>query len=324
MKILKKKIIIIGGDPNSINSEIIFKSWKKISKSLRKRIYLICSYELLKKQLKILKFNLKIKKVKTLEEGSSFEGLKIIDVKLDFKEPFKVNRINAAYYIKNCLNLGHKLALNRKTTGLINCAIDKRLFTRNKMGVTEILAKKCKIKKNSEVMLIRNRVFSVSPLTTHLDIKDISKNLKKKIIILKIKTIIEYFKKTHNKNPKIGILGLNPHNAELRNNSEEVKEIIPAIKFLKKRGFNVNGPFVSDTIFINDYKKFDVVIGMYHDQVLAPFKTIFKFNAINVTLGLKYIRCSPDHGVALNLLKKNKANASSLVQCINYLNKFGK
>ena len=63
---------------------------------------------------------------------------------------------------------------------------------------------------------------------------------------------------------------------------------------------------VADTIFINDHKNFDVIIGMFHDQVLAPFKTMFKFNAINITLGLKYLRVSPDHGVAKNLIKKKR------------------
>ena len=73
-----------------------------------------------------------------------------------------------------------------------------------------------------------------------------------------------------------------------KRNSEE-KVIIPAILKLKKLRINVTGPHVADTIFINEYKHFDVIVGMYHDQVLAPFKTMFKFNAINITLGLKYL-----------------------------------
>ena len=77
------------------------------------------------------------------------------------------------------------------------------------------------------------------------------------------------------------------------------KIIIPAIKKLKNVNIKIDGPYVSDTIFINDYKKFDIIVGMYHDQVLAPFKALFKFDAINLTLGLKYIRVSPDHGVAI-------------------------
>ena len=77
-------------------------------------------------------------------------------------------------------------------------------------------------------------------------------------------------------------------------------------------------------MFIEDFKKYDVIVGMYHDQVLTPFKTIFKFDAINITLGLKYLRVSPDHGVAKKLILKNKANPKSLIECINFINKFGK
>ena len=113
------------------------------------------------------------------------------------------------------------------------------------------------------------------------------------------------------------MLGLNPHNAELRRGSEEKKVIIPAISNLKKDGVKIIGPVSADTIFMNQYKKYDVVVGMYHDQVLSPFKTIFKLDAINVTLGLKYLRVSPDHGIASDLIMK-KANAKSLIKCINF------
>ena len=137
-------------------------------------------------------------------------------------------------------------------------------------------------------------------------------------------TIESWFKEKFQRKPKIAMLGLNPHNAEYRINSEEKKIIIPSISKLKKRKINIKGPLVADTLFINDYKKFDVVVGMFHDQVITPFKTLFKFNAINVTLGLKYLRVSPDHGVAINLIGKNKANAQSLIMCINFVDKFGK
>ena len=172
-------------------------------------------------------------------------------------------------------------------------------------------------------MLIRNKKFAVSPITTHIDIKNVSKNLKSQIIINKIFTIHKFYKKFFKKKPKIGILGLNPHNAEMKRNSEEKKIIIPSILSLKKKGINLTGPLVSDTLFIEDFKKYDVIVGMYHDQVLTPFKTIFKFDAINVTLGLKYLRVSPDHGVAKKLILKNKANPKSLIECINFINKFG-
>ena len=102
--------------------------------------------------------------------------------------------------------------------------------------------------------------------------------------------------------------------------SEESKKILPAITKLKKKGINIKGPLVTDTIFVNNYKRFNIIVGMYHDQVLGPFKTLFHFDAINLTLGLNYIRVSPDHGPALDLIGKNKSEYLSLLQCIKFIN----
>jgi 4-hydroxythreonine-4-phosphate dehydrogenase len=169
-------------------------------------------------------------------------------------------------------------------------------------------------------MLIHNKKLSVVPLTTHINIKNVSKKININLIIKKMKTLQRDFKKLFNKKPKIGILGLNPHNAELNNNSEEIKIINPAISKLKKKGFYVKGPLSADTLFINNYKKYDVVVGMYHDQVLAPFKSLFHFDAINITLGLNYLRVSPDHGPAKDIINKNKANHLSLLRCVKFIN----
>ena len=321
---MKSKILIIAGDPNSINSEILYKSWKKISSKIKKKIYIISSFNLLKDQFRILKYPIRLANVKSLNENIKDNQLKVINVNLKYNNPFNVQKSKASKYILSCLNLGHRLALKKDVSGIINCPINKKLLNQEKIGVTEYLAKKCKIKNNSEVMLIKNRNLSVCPITTHINVKEISKKIKKKIIINKIKTINKWFKKTYNFNPKIGVTGLNPHNAELRKNSEEQKEIMPSISKLKKLKIKVKGPLVVDTLFISDYKKFDVIVGMYHDQVLGPFKTMFNFDAINITLGLRYLRISPDHGTANDLIKKNKAKPTSLIECIKFINKFNK
>lgn len=321
---MKKKIIIITGDPNSINSEIIFKSWKKLNTSIKKRIYLISNFNLIKDQFKKLNYSVNIQKVKNINEDTNGYPIKVIDIVLKYTDCFKVPTDNAANFIIDSLNYAHKLGVKNNVSGIINCAINKSLLKKDNIGVTEYLASKCGLKNNTEVMLIRNENLSVSPITTHVDIKDISKKIKITSIINKIKTIDKWFKRNLYKNPKIAILGLNPHNAELRKNSEEVKIIIPAILKLKNKGFKVEGPLVSDTIFVKDYKKYDVIVGMFHDQVLSPFKALFKFDAVNTTLGLKYLRVSPDHGTAYNLIKKNKADPTSLIKCIEFINKFGK
>ena len=318
---MKKKIIIIAGDPNSINSEIISKIWKIISPSVKKKIYLIANFNLINKQFKRLKSKTSIIKVKQIKENSVTKKLKIIDIPLNFKNPFKVSLKNSKKYIIECFNLAHKLAEDNEVGGLINCPINKKLLHKSKkIGVTEFLASKCKINNGSEVMLIHNKKLSVVPLTTHINIKNVSKKININLIIKKMTTLRKDFKKLFNKSPKIGVLGLNPHNAELASNSEEMKIINPAISRLKKKGFYIKGPLSADTLFINNYKKYDVIVGMYHDQVLAPFKSLFHFDAINITLGLNYLRVSPDHGPAKDIINKNKANPLSLLKCVKFIN----
>ena len=316
-----KKIILVAGDPNSINSEVIFKCWKKIDNSVKSKIYLIANYKLILKQFKKLKYSIKIIKVKNIHESDKNNKLKIIDIDLKFKNPFNVTSGVASKYIRKSLSFAHKLAVENSNSGIINCAINKKLLSKNNIGVTEFLAKKCNVKNNSEVMLIANEELSVSPITTHINIKQVSSKIKSVSIINKAKTIDLWFKKKFKRKPKIAILGLNPHNGEFKKKSEEIKTIIPSIMKLKKLGLKVKGPLVSDTVFINDYKSYDVIIGMFHDQVLTPFKALFKFNAINITLGLKYLRISLDHGTALDLVGKNKADPTSLLKCISYVSK---
>ena len=318
---MKKKIIIVAGDPNSINSEIISKTWRAVNTSIKRKIYLIGNFNLINKQFIKLKREVSIIKVKQLEDSSSPNKLKIIDIPLNFKNPFKVSLQDSTKYIIESFNLAHKLAKNKKVKGLINCPIDKKLLNKSKkIGVTEFLASKNKINKGSEVMFIHNKKLSVVPITTHINIKDVSKKININLIIKKMNTLQKDFKKLFGKRPKIAILGLNPHNAELNSNSEEVRIINPAILKLKKKGFYVEGPLSADTLFINNYKKYDVIVGMYHDQVLTPFKSLFQFDAINITLGLDYLRVSPDHGPAKDIINKNTANHLSLLSCVKFIN----
>ena len=315
------KIILISGDPNSINSEIIYKTWKNLNKSLRKKIYIISNFELLKKQFSNLKYSIKINQINNIHEKTKHNELNVISLKLKFKKPFSVSKKEASKFVLNSLDYAHSLAIKDKKINIINCPINKNLLKKNKIGVTEYLAKKCKVKDSSEAMLIKSKNFAVSPITTHINVSEITKKINSKIIFNKIFTIHNWYKNTFKTKPKIGVLGLNPHNAELRVNSEERKIVIPSIAKLKKSGVNVNGPLVADTVFIKEYKNYDLLVGMYHDQVLSPFKALYNFDAINVTLGLKYLRVSPDHGTAANLIGKKRANPASLINCVNFLNK---
>ena len=284
-------------------------------------IFIISNFELLRQQFAILKYSVNLIKVKNINDTIVTNNLKVLDIPLDFDDPFKVSFKSSSIFIKKTLDLAHHLALKGDVKGIINCPINKKLLKKKNYGITEYLASKCKIKNSSEVMLIKSKKFSVLPITTHINLKDVSRNINSKKIIKKILTFNNWFKQKYKKYPRIGVLGLNPHNAELEKKSEECRIIIPSIKKLQKKGLKIYGPLVSDTVFIDEYQKYDVIVGMYHDQVLTPFKTIFKFDAINVTLGIKYLRLSPDHGVAKNIIKKKLADYTSLSRCINFLAK---
>ena len=204
---------------------------------------------------------------------------------------------------------------------MINGPISKVNFlSKNIFGVTEYFAKLTHV--NNYAMLIYNKDLSVSPITTHIPINNVSKSLKKKNIINQTLLIKKFFKNYFNKDAKIAITGLNPHCESRLKNNEELIIIKPAIKYLKKVCKYIDGPLSADSLFMKkNIKKYDVVIGMYHDQVLTPFKSLYNFNAINITLGLPFIRISPDHGTNEHMAGKNISNPESLYHAINFLDK---
>ena len=320
---MKKPIAIIAGEPNSISSEIIFKSWKLRKKHTYKPLIVIGSFHLLNLQRKKLKYRIKLRKVRDsfLISKHNRHELMVYDVKYMQRLPFQKISIRSNKYIFNCFDIVINLLKNKRILGFINCPIAKEFLFKNKhQGITEFLSKKMG-KHEKETMLIYNKKLSVSPLTTHVRLKDVSSKIKKSKILNNVNLIYNFFKRNFNKKPKIGILGLNPHNYSSMRKIDESKIILSAIRTIKKSKIKVMGPISPDTSFMLFKKyKLDVIIGMYHDQVLTPFKTLFKYDAINITLGLPCIRVSPDHGVAENIMGKKIANPKSLIECIKFFN----
>ena len=315
-----KPIIIVAGEPFSIFVEIFFKALKK--NKFKNPIILIVSKNLMIKQMRDLKISHKF----FLIDKDNFDYTKlsnvkpnVIDVDFIFKQPFEKITKKSNKYISKCFSIASGLIKKNKCAGLINGPISKENFlSGNFLGITEYLASKNN-KKDKVAMLIYNKKLSVSPITTHLALKDVHKNISKKKIINQVKLIVDFYNKKFKKNPKIAITGLNPHCESNFQTSEEEKIIIPAINYLIKNKYKVSGPFAADTIFLKEQlKNYDVIIGMYHDQVLTPIKTIFGFEAINITLGLPYIRISPDHGPNVSMLGKNISNPKSLVSALKF------
>jgi len=316
-----KPILIVAGEPNSIFLEIFFKSIKK--KKINSPIILICSKKLLIKQMQYLKYNFSIKEININNNFDKLDNkfINVINVEYLFKKPFEKISNKSNNYITACFNLAEKLIKKRKIDKFINGPIEKKsLLKKRYPGITELLAKKFNSK--NYAMLIYNKKISVCPLTTHIPIKFVPQKITKRLIINKIILIKNFFQKVLKKNPKIAITGLNPHCESTHKFNEDEKIIAPTIGILKKKKILVNGPFSADTIFLKqNRKKFDVVVGMYHDQVLAPLKTLFEYDAINITIGLPVIRISPDHGPNKGMIGKNVSNPLSLIRALEFLDK---
>ena len=318
-----KPILIVAGEPFGVFLEIFFNALK--NNNFKKPLVLIVSKNLLIKQMKILNYDFKINLINEKRinlDKINNKCINIINVDFKFSKPFEKISDRSNDYINECFEKSIYLLNKGFFSGMINGPISKRNFLKmNFLGITEYLAHKTD-KKDNVAMLIYNKTLSVCPITTHLPLKDVYKYLSKKKIIKQVELINNFYLSKFKKKPRIAITGLNPHCESNYKSSEENRIIIPSIKYLIKKKYNVRGPFAADTIFMKEQlRKYDVIVGMYHDQVLTPAKTLFGFEAINITLGLPFIRISPDHGPNSSMQGKNLSNPQSLIEALKFLDK---
>ena len=318
-----RPIIIVGGEPYGIFFEIFFKSKKKIN--LRRPVILIASEKLILLQMKKFGYNFKINTIDKSKINFNLldkDKINLINVDFRFNKIFDKISSKSNSYINQSFEIALKILKEKKCAGLINGPVSKKDFLKGKyLGITEFLANKTN-SEDSFAMLIYNKKISVSPITTHLPLKVVHKFISKKKIINNVKIIVKFYKKYFMKIPKIAVTGLNPHCESNFKSSEEKTSIKPAIKLLLRNGYDVKGPFAADTLFMKEHlKKYDLIIGMYHDQVLTPIKTLFGFQAINITLGLPFIRVSPDHGPNEAMQGKNLSDPKSLIEALKFLDK---
>jgi len=315
-----KPIIVVAGEPNSIFVEIFIKSLKKTKN--KSPIILIISKKIFKLQMRKLKLNCVFKDIEIYNVNKIFfENKKIylLDINYNTSKAFEKISNKSNKYINSCFEVALKLINLGITNKLINGPISKKHFLKKKfLGVTEYLA--YKTKSSNFAMLIYNKKLSVSPITTHLPIKFVTKKITKKLIIQKILLINDFYKNYFNISPRIAVTGINPHCESISLYNEDTKIVKPSVEYLKRK-INVVGPISSDTIFLKKNRsKYDVIIGMYHDQVLTPIKTLHEYKAVNVTIGFPFIRVSPDHGPNESMLGKNLSNPQSLIEALNFFN----
>ena len=311
-----KPIVVVSGEPDSTFLEIFVKALKY--KNFKSPIILICSLRLIENEIKRSKFKKKIKIINI----NDLDNIKINNNCINLiNVNFDNQKKNKSKYIINSFDLAFKLVKDKFTNKFINGPINKKDFLKKKfLGITEFVSKKFNTKKTA--MLIFNKEISVCPITTHLPLKFVPHKIDKKLIFEKTKLINDFYKKYIGFKPRIAVTGLNPHCESIRNFNEDEKIIAPSIKDLRSKGYKIEGPYAADTIFLKQNRiKYDVILGMYHDQVLAPFKALKEYDAINITIGLPFFRISPDHGPNKKMFKKNLSNPLSIIRAIEFLDR---
>lgn len=227
----------------------------------------------------------------------------------------KTGRAMTQYILK-----GIDMALSKNIHALVTCPINKLAMNMAGYiynGHTELLAERTHTEKVA--MMLAGKTLRVVLVTIHMPLKDVAQTLSIEKIVDLIRLTDHSLKTRFGiATPRIAVAGFNPHAGEDGMFGQEEKDIIiPAMTLLKKEGLLAEGPFPPDTIYVHAAKgAFDVVVSMYHDQGLIPFKLLHFEDGVNTTLGLPIIRTSVDHGTAYDIAGKGIANADSLMAAV--------
>ena len=315
-----KKIALSPGDPAGIGPEICLKSLQDNSKNLG-NFELIGDIDFYRKLSKDLNLDLSFQNIYKREDFVTVKN-----ISLDSEVTFGMPNVSNSKYTLDVLMTGSLGSLNKEYSALVTGPINKKIINDYGFefsGHTEFLADISNTK--NVVMLLANSKLKVALLTTHLPLSKVSESITSKKIIETTKILNDSLKKLWKiENPKIGILGLNPHAGEggfLGN--EEIEIIEPAIRTLNQEKLEIDGPISADTAFLEEkLNKYDAYLAMFHDQGLPVLKSMGFGDSVNITLGLPFTRISVDHGTAYELAGKNKADPSSFKKSMELALKF--
>ena len=309
------KFIFTCGDTNGIGPEIVIKTLNKICSGSENNFIFICPKNIFVETAKTVPalFDFKIKNTLDSPEPGIVTVLNIKNPGLEWGKPTKDSGKAAFKAIK----ISSDILIKNKADAVITAPISKtaiKLAGYNYPGHTEMYAAWTKTK--DFVMVFFSKEINAALITIHEPLKNIPKLLSAKNIRNKIDVVVNMLLPDMNiENPKIAVLGLNPHAGEEGLIGLEEKKIIaPVIKESKYAEY-LSGPFSPDAFFgTRLYENFDLILGMYHDQVLIPFKLLSFSSGVNYTAGLPIIRTSPDHGVAYDISGKNIADETSILE----------
>ncbi len=248
----------------------------------------------------------------------------------DFPEPVQFGQPNSKHapFVVDVLKQGINLVRSGRAAALCTLPIHKQALQDGAAfaypGHTEFLAAYSGVKR--PVMMLAGPELKVVPATIHIPLSDVPRALNKtdleEVIVITHEGLKTYFQIPH---PRIVVAGLNPHAGENGKFGQEDIEIIqPVIKRLQQKGLDISGPHSADTLFHKAAReRYDAAVAMYHDQALIPIKTIDFDKGVNLTLGLPFIRTSPDHGTALDIAGQGKANPTSTIEAIKLAARLG-
>lgn len=309
---MKKKpptIVITPGEPAGIGPDLVL---QLIQQKFPAELVIIADRDMLKQRAKRLKISL---------EKMENKRVRIIHIPLAKQcIPGNLNKTNAAYVIQT-LKLAGEGCLDKQFDAVVTGPVQKSLI--NEAGIafsghTEFFAELAKV--SQVVMMLVAKKMRIALVTTHLPLADVPQAITSQKLESVIKILQDDLRtKFAIKNPKIFISGLNPHAGENGYiGREEFEIIIPTLEKLRANGMQLIGPLPADTMFLKkNLKSADVFLMMYHDQGLPVIKFYGFDEAVNVTLGLPFIRTSVDHGTALELAGTKKANPSSFKAAVN-------
>lgn len=315
----RKKIVITSGEPAGIGPDICL----NLPDIENTELYIIADPVLINERISQLSENIKINVHQDTDKLSEFyqkDKLNIIPLNLQSTSRPGILIPENSHYVLQMLDLASDLCRQKKVNAMVTGPVQKSIINDagfNFTGHTEYLADKSAA---TPVMMLATQSLRVALATTHLPLKDVSQAITKESLTETL-TILHAFLKQQAgiKKPKILVCGLNPHAGENGNlGSEEIDTIIPVIEKLKKMNMDLLGPLPADTLFTSKYlDNADAVLAMYHDQGLPVLKFSGFGKAVNVTLGLPFVRTSVDHGTALDLAASGQASNSSLIEAIS-------
>jgi len=320
---MTNKIVITSGEPAGIGPDICLTlASHNYTDSNDSEIYIIADINLLKERADKLGIQIDYQlhdDIDNLSQLYQKDKLNIIPLALNTPcNPGKLN-VDNTRYVLNMLDLASDLCLQNKVDAMVTGPIQKSII--NDAGIsftghTEYLADRSK---STPVMMLATRTLRVALATTHLPISKVSEAITEKSLSETLQILNNFLiNQAGIPKPEILVCGLNPHAGEDGNlGEEEIHTISPVIKKLKKQGLNLTGPLPADTLFTDRYLDHaDAVLAMYHDQGLPVLKFSGFGKAVNITLGLPFIRTSVDHGTALELAATGQASNTSLLEAI--------